>query len=262
MSIYTLTYEPERAKGWTSFYSYQPDWMIGMNSYFYTFKGGNLYRHNTNETRNNFYGVQYDSMIKSVFNANVLDNKLFKTIAIQGSDSWGVTLESDIQDSGFIDADWFEKKEQVWFAFVRNSGTTPAGDDEYVLRSVNGISSSTSVDTTDPNAIEINFATGVSINGIISVGDWLYFGYPTPTICGQVTEVNVNLPSGLNQIVVDTSEAGTPPPTDTEYFFYIKNAVAESHGILGHYALFTLTNDNTNQVELFMAQSDVMKSYP
>lgn len=262
MSTYTLTYEPDRAKGWTSFYSYEPDWMIGMNSYFYTFKGGDLYRHNTNEVRNNFYGVQYTSSIKSVFNENILDNKLFKTIALQGSNSWGVTLTSDIQDSGTIDADWFEKKEQVWFAFVRNSGDVPAGDDEYVLRSVNGISSSTTVDTTDPAAVEINFATGVIVKGIISVGDNLYFGHPTPTFCGQVTAINVDLPNGVNQLVVDTLVGGTVPPSNTEYFFYIKNAIAESHGVLGHYAVFTLTNSSTSQIELFAAQSDIMKSYP
>jgi len=262
MSTYTLTYEPERAKGWTSFYSYEPDWMIGMNSYFYTFKGGNLYRHNTNSVRNNFYGVQYGSSIKSVFNDDVLFNKLFKTIALQGTASWGVTLESDIQDSGFINSEWFEKKEQVWFAFVRNSGDIPAGDDEYVLRSVNGIASSTTVDTTDPSAVEINFSTSVTVSGIISVGDRLYFGYPTPTLCGQVTEINVDLPNGVNQLVVDISDTGALPPSNTEYFFFIKNAVAESHGILGHYAIFTMTNNSANQVELFMTQSDVMKSYP
>ena len=262
MSTYTLTYEPETAKGWTSFYSYEPDWMIGMNSYFYTFKGGNLYRHNTNETRNNFYGVQYGSSITSVFNESVFDNKLYKTIALQGTDPWEVTIESDIQDSGFIQSTWFEKKEQVWFAFVRNSGDTPAGDDEYVLRSVNGIGSSTTVDTTVTSAVEIDFSTSVNLSSMISIGDNIYFGHPTPSFCGQITEINVDLPNGVNQLIVNVPEDGTLPPSNTEYFFYIKNAVAESHGILGHYGLFTMTNNNTDQVELFAVQSDIMKSYP
>ena len=52
----TLTYSPD-VKGWPSFYSYIPEWMAGMNNYFYSFKGGNLYRHNTNEIRNQYYGV-------------------------------------------------------------------------------------------------------------------------------------------------------------------------------------------------------------
>ena len=126
---YTLTYS-ETSEGWPSFYSFIPDWMIGMNNYFYTFKGGNLYRHNVNALRNNFYGVQYNSRMTSVFNEVPLENLLFKTLALQGDDSWeALPIETDIQNSGYIEKDWFEKKEQVYFAFIRNSGTIPAGTD-------------------------------------------------------------------------------------------------------------------------------------
>ena len=54
MAEYTLTYD-EQIKGWVSFYSYIPEKMIGMNQFLYSFKNGNLYKHNSNETRNNFY---------------------------------------------------------------------------------------------------------------------------------------------------------------------------------------------------------------
>ena len=62
---YTLSYD-NGIKGFPSFYSYFPDWMIGMNNYFYTFNKGNLYRHNVNEVRNNYYGVQYSSTLKEL----------------------------------------------------------------------------------------------------------------------------------------------------------------------------------------------------
>ena len=71
----TLTYSPD-VKGWPSFYSYIPEWMAGMNNYFYSFKGGNLYRHNTNEVRNQYYGVNYSSQMTSIFNDNPTDNSL------------------------------------------------------------------------------------------------------------------------------------------------------------------------------------------
>ena len=64
---YTLTFS-ESVKGWPSFYSYMPDFILGMNQYLYTFKGGSLYRHNTNEVRNRYYGIDYDSTITGVFN--------------------------------------------------------------------------------------------------------------------------------------------------------------------------------------------------
>jgi len=65
-SIYTLTYD-DGVKGFPSFYTFFPDWMIGMNNYFYTFKEGNLYRHNTNERRNNYYGIDYASIMTLYF---------------------------------------------------------------------------------------------------------------------------------------------------------------------------------------------------
>ena len=101
MPNYTITYA-DSAQGFPSFYSFSPDWMIGMNNYFYTFKGGNLYRHNVNAVRNNFYGIQYTTTMKSVFNQSPLENKLFKTINLEGDSSWGVTLSTDLQNSGFV----------------------------------------------------------------------------------------------------------------------------------------------------------------
>jgi len=87
MSNYTLTYD-EGVQGFPSFYSYQPEWMIGMNNYFYTFKGGNLYRHNVNESRNTFYNTTHNSTVQSVFNDQPLENKLFKTINLEGDKAW------------------------------------------------------------------------------------------------------------------------------------------------------------------------------
>ena len=75
MAAVTLTYS-ETSKGWPSFYSFIPEKTIGMNNYLYSFKGGKLYRHNTNALRNNYYGVQYNSSISSIFNTKPLEVKL------------------------------------------------------------------------------------------------------------------------------------------------------------------------------------------
>ena len=263
---YTLTYS-EMVEGWVSFYSFIPDWMIGMNNYFYTFKGGNLYRHNINATRNNFYGVQYNSLIKSVFNDAPLENKLFKTVDIQGDDVWAATLMTDIQDTGFVQANWYDKKEQVYFAFVRNSGTSPANPSEYALRSLGGIGRSTSVFIVPPIAATINFDINISLGSIMSVGDYLYFAIPpnfnAPILAGQITNIIQNIFIGQNYVQIDTTIPGVSPIIgQTPYFLYMKNSVAESHGVLGHYCVFTLTNSNSSKVELFQFQSEVMKSYP
>lgn len=262
----TLTYS-QNVDGWTSFYSFEPDWMIGMNNYFYTFKNGNIYRHNVNALRNNFYGVQYNSYIKSVFNDGPLENKLFKTLNLEGDDSWSATMITDLQYTGFIQANWFEKKEEAWFAFVRNSGTVPADPQEYPLRSLNGIGRSTTVTAVGAvTTIDFSISPLVAIDTIISIGDMVYFALPpytTPQLAGQVTAINRNYRQGVNQLVINNSITGAVAiPIQTPYFLYIKNSVAESHGVLGHYCVFTLENTSTAKTELFMAETEVMKSYP
>ena len=269
MSNYTLTYS-ESVGGWASFYSFYPDWMIGMNNYLYSFKGGDLYRHNKNENRNTFYsawwvkignpdGAFSASTLQSVFNQSVLENKLFKTINLEGDSTWNIELETDLQYSGFIQSNWFEKKEASYFAFVRNNEIG-----ELALRSLNGIGRSLEVIAGSLSIIKFSINPLIVIGNIISIGDMVYFLDNTiPKLAGQVKDITVNYPLNLNQITIDTSIPNTTPiPGNTEYYLYIKNSVAESHGVLGHYCTFNIQNTSFDKIELFAVQSEVMKSYP
>ena len=264
---YTLSYS-EGVQGFPSFYSYHPDFMIGMNNYFYSFKGGALYRHNTNSLRNNYYGVQYNSQITSVFNEAALETKLFKTINLESDTSWSATLDSDIQTGATVDYSWFEQKEGSWFAYVRNNGTSPASASEYPMRSVSGIARSSSVNA-NGNFTTINFSINplIEIGNILSVGDMLYYSLPSYTtvqLGGQVSAINIDIVNGINNIVINTSVANavTPIPIQDAFIMFIKNQQVESNGLLGHYCLFTLTNSDSTPTELFAVESEVMKSNP
>lgn len=269
MSNYTLTYS-ESSKGWPSFYSFYPEWMIGMNNYFYSFRGGNLYRHNVNDNRNTFYQDWWTaqgqsaeafkpSTMQSVINTAVLQNKLFKTIDIQGDATWNFTLETDLQNSGYIQSNWFEKKEAVYFAFIRNNSSG-----QLALRSLNGIGNSTTRTIVGSTAtIDFSISPLIAIGSIVSIGDYLYFGSSTPQLAGQITQINVNYPAGINQLVINTSITGTVPiPSNVQFYLYIKNSIAESHGVLGHYCKFTMENSSTSKIEMFSVESEVMKSFP
>lgn len=272
---YTLTYS-ESSKGFPSFYSYIPDMMIGMNNYFYSFKGGNIWRHNTNDLRNTYYGVAYPATITSVFNDTPLENKVFKTISLESDDAWKATLTTDIQTTGLIEAAWFEKKEGNWFGFVRSDGPTGSVTDEseWELRSLNGIGNSSAVGGV-PAVYNIDFPLSLSIGSILSVGDLLYYAEPpvapvttlTPVFAGKVTDIQIDLPASINRIVIDASPvtspgATNPIPIQDAFFLYIKNPIAESHGLLGHYCEFTLRIDSQEESELFAVESEVMKSFP
>jgi hypothetical protein len=250
MAEITLSYSPA-VKGWPSFYSFIPEYTQGMNNYLYTFNNGQLYRHNTNDLRNNFYGVQYNTTIKSVFNKGPLENKLFKTLILESDAAWSATLATDLPQVGSIADTYFEKKEGNYFAFIRFLET----DINLLMRYANGIADVATVDATTPAATTLTFAGSVNIGSIISIGDMLYYG-STPTLGGVVTGVSGQV------ITIDTTITGASAPSNGDFILYVKNTVAESHGVMGHYCEYELTNTSTSKVELFSVGSESMKSFP
>ena len=63
MAVTTISYSPG-IKGFPSRYSFEPDMMISMNNRFYSFAGGGLYQHHSdNVDRLEFYGAQYDACL-------------------------------------------------------------------------------------------------------------------------------------------------------------------------------------------------------
>ena len=257
MAAETLTFsDDKRSPGWPSFYTYYPEYIKGMNGYLYTFYQGNLWRHNTNSLRNNYYGVQGISTVTSVFNPEpTLSIKLFKTMSYESSHSWAVTdLNTDLSSGSMLET-YFEQKEGEWYSYIRSkSGTV-----DWKLRSGNGIATCTGV-TGPATATVITFAK--SIGNILSIGDIIYSldvaaGQTNPVIAGAVTAVT----SKTITVSIDTATGGVVPSVGF-FILYYKNSIAESHGARGYYMEFTMTNDDTSAVELFSVGSNVMKSYP
>jgi hypothetical protein len=252
MANYTLTYSPG-VEGWPSFYSYYPEFMIGMNQFFYTFKGGNLYRHNVNEDRNTFYGSFTPSTVRGVINQSPIEKKVFKTIALESNAAWAATLTTDLE-AGFIDKPYFEDKEATFFAFIRGVGGV---NPNLSLRSSQGIGASTSVNASTPAATVVTF--DFNIDSMISVDDLVYefnTGFNELFFCGPVTGRTEN------SLTINCSSITSTAPTSGQFLIYIKNQIAESHGLRGDYLDYTITNDDNFAVELFAIRSDVFKSFP
>lgn len=255
----TITYSIW-TKGWTSFWSYVPDWMIGLNSSFYTFSGGDLYRHNDDTvTRNNFYGAQYKSTITTVFNDEPMQMKMFKTLSQDSNKPWKAIIDTDI-NTAQIDATYFNQKEDEWFAYIRRV------DDTIDLKAIStqGIGNSTTVASSDPTAVLITFA--FNMDGAISVGNRLY-----KNNAGSLVLIGVITAIGANTITVNTTEDPfTTPPTPisgsipliSDFLIAVKNSQAESYGSRGFYMSVKLENEDTTQVELFSVGSSIFKSFP
>lgn len=246
---YTLSFS-EDSKGWTSFFSFMPEKMIGMNSYFYTFKGGNLYRHNSNDLRNNFYGVQYTSKVKSVFNLENGTVKNFKTISLNSDDTWDCKVVTDL-DAGFISPSYFSLKEGDYFGYIRRY----ASDNNLSMRSAQGIGNIATVNSTNPAAVVMSFSFGVG--SIISVGDVAY-----KNNAGALLKLGDIVALSSNSITINTTVTGGNIPSASDYVLCLKNSTAESYGARGYYMQFELENSNTSRVELFDVGSSIFKSYP
>ena len=268
-STSTVSYS-ESAKGFPSFYSFIPEYMIGMNSFFYSFSGGDLYRHNTNETRNRFYGENYSSTITSVFNPQPTQSiKLFKTMSYESTTTsndssnaaWACTrLTTDLTDGspGSMLRTYFEQKEGEWFSFLRNN----SGTVNWKARSANGVGVCTAITSIAGNSTVIDFS--VQTGSVVSIGDTLFgitinngVAVGVPKLAGVITAV-----TSTSITILDTPPPNGAVPTVGQYIAYIKSAVAESHGARGYYMEFTLTNSSTVAVELFSVGSSVMKSNP
>tara|TARA_R100001440_G_scaffold35332_1_gene54396 strand:- start:583 stop:1581 length:999 start_codon:yes stop_codon:yes gene_type:complete len=139
MPDYTLTYS-ERDKGWTSFHSFIPDAMVFMDNNYYTFKNGQLYKHYSNATRNNYYGIQYDTTITSILNDSPLQAKMFKTVQLNSNKPWDTEITTDMT-TGAIASSAYLLKEGDYYAYIKRV----AGNTDLSLMSAQGIGNVTTV---------------------------------------------------------------------------------------------------------------------
>jgi hypothetical protein len=152
---YTLAFD-EDSLGWTSFFSYIPNYMDGMRNNYYSLKDGNIWEHySTNVNRGNFYGVTYTSYVTFVFNPNPSLVKNFNTINYEGTQGWVMnSLYTDTDKAIPINANFtaqslaqleanlftnnFKQKENKFFGNIFNN-TTVSGGDVIYGQSMSGI---------------------------------------------------------------------------------------------------------------------------
>lgn len=83
---FTISFS-ENVNGWTSRKSFTAQSGVSLNGEYYTLKNSDIWRHHSNALRNNFYGVQYESSVKFMFNDIVDEVKNFNTLNYEGSQS-------------------------------------------------------------------------------------------------------------------------------------------------------------------------------
>jgi len=194
----------EKAKGWTSFKSFIPETGVSLNNDYYTFKNAEIYKHHTNQTRNEFYGDTYESYLDIVFNEipgvvknftymnyegtqaktiqDITDQEYYNNIA---KDGW--YIESGFTDSQESGSMYFKDKEGKWFSYMKGKSVSTISDLNSKEFSFQGIGICDNI-TTDPGSTTptttipttttttttttpvTTTTTGVSTTGVITVG--------------------------------------------------------------------------------------------
>jgi len=100
----TLCFD-DRSNGWTSYRSFKQESGVSLNNTYYTFSGGDLWQHHSdNVTRNNFYGSgTTESYIVPIFNDAPSLIKQFNSLSYEGTSGWELEyIQTDIGSNGTI----------------------------------------------------------------------------------------------------------------------------------------------------------------
>ena len=239
MALTTITYS-DNADGWTSFWDYYPDWMIGLSNAFYSWKDGNLWKHNSNQvSRGNFYSTSFASTIKTIFNEDSASTKMFKTLSLDSTSPWTATMLTDL-DTGSIQSNEYLEKEGGWYAYIRASSATSNTNN---LLSTQGVGNTSSTSAAGPTAT-FPFVIGTRLG----VGDRVFFENTFAGTIVSATTTTITITGGTF-------------PAGVGYVYIVKNSIAESFGLRGYYMEVNLSVFSTGEVELFSISSSLFKSY-
>jgi hypothetical protein len=236
--------------------------MVGLNSIFYSFKGGSLYQHDANIVRTRFYNTTDGFSIKTIINQSPTETKMYKSLALDSSHPLNVVGLTDL-DPVQMNLSQFSKKEGDFFAYIRR----PVSDNNLQMISAQGVGVIDSI-----AGFELTMDTQVSnastgdliISGIVDSNNNLItsiqVGYVVDVV-GNVISVSSNNPT-----------PPTPPtpgfinaPSPGSYVYILKGPVAESYGARGRYLDLSLSLNGSAaevEVELFAISTSAFKSFP
>lgn len=229
----------DESNGWVTTQTFNPEDMCRMNGEFYSFYGGEIYRHNDSTNYNTFYGTLYDSSFSFNMNVEPGTRKVFRTLSTEGTDAWAATCITD-QQNGHIEIADYQTKEGVRYAYVRGDNT---GAIDTATPAVQGIGIITSISG-------LNVITGVSVPNLVNIGDKVYKS--NMAYIGTITDI-------LSNGVTLSSVTGL---SNGDFIIAVKNQSIETSGLLGYYMNVTLKLSNKNtRSELYQVNSEVSKSF-
>lgn len=242
----TISYS-KKINGWTTFHSFHPQGILGMNNKLYSFYQGELWEHHSNKVpRNNYYGVQYPSKVSIVMNTNPSDVKFLKAIGLESTNPWDIQIKAyeqgnDVVAEGVIHNDEFVKKEGMYYAYARRNEDDVTFDN----KSAYGLGV---VIETSPFKLVLK-----GENYTLAIDDYLYT--EEYELVGKV--INVIYSNNRTEIEIDNNG----PSLLGKFIIGVKNARVEGSFLRGYAFRYDLENEGLTRSEIFAVNSEVEKSY-
>lgn len=230
-------YEP--ANRWSTFYSFIPEYMANINSLFFTFKNGDMYKHEaTGSPYNSFYGVTYPSAFTPVVNDAPFDVKAFYAVMIDGTTQLNITASTNLNGTTMSGDNFVLREGRYYGQFP--FATTSSGD--------SAILAVGEVDSKQTNNLTIE--GDISHSGIF-VGDTLHDN-----------NGNTSTIQSINGNVLTIAPSGGFGSGD--FVFVVRNNFIDGDRLRGNYielaCTMTTANQNKEQ-EVYSIDVEASKSY-
>lgn len=236
---FTVAYDA-KSGFWNTFYSYIPERIGYIKNSFFSFKNGRMYLHDVSATRNNFYGVQYNSVIKTVSNANPSMVKSYESFSLEGNSAWSATFKTTDQQST-TSAAALEQRERNYYGHI-NRDTLASTSHIVPIGSVGSISGTTITMTSRVNNIPF------SLGGSIFKVDGSLLSDTTLTVSSVSSRTSIEANTTVSGISVG------------DQLLIVSNNSIDGDPMRDSFMTIELTNTSTDPVELYSINTIYSKS--
>lgn len=266
MASNTIAFSTE-SKTWTTRYSFTPTCYATLNDELISFPETNdskiAWRHDSNDIRNTFYGIQYPTEFTVSSNVNPSISKTFHALSIEGDyNNWGVDFEvgkGEDLESTYLSAGELERRGRTSYSHIplaENKGTATAHFLGRLQGFFNGINGSGTVGSFSVNVDRIPEAAIplTPDSRIAAVNGEELFEIPNVRITGiNVVSNTVNFSyEGVSAVDLSNALAAY----EGEYFYVINPGRLDGNPMKGHYMLVTLTATTDAPIELFAVNTE------
>lgn len=220
--------------GHPSYYTFQTDYILGVNKRLFMWQNGVMFEQNVNPLRSTFFNQYQKPRLEFYANHFPSDDKVYKTMKLESTHAWDIIEAKTNLNQTDIKASEFEKKESYWFSYF-NRNTNQDLSNAYgigLIKSFNG------------NTLEFT-----SVPDYISIGDMF--------------AINENFEREIVGITKNTITLNNIVGLSVGAFAYAKkNSRIDGEAIRGFYNRITMELNNvTDHSEIFAVSQEAFKSY-